>query len=92
MKRLGLQPEASRLVGVALVAATVGSFALAALAWVGFVPPSMWTPASAAGAVASTVLLLLFFHPWLVLGALIDLGLLWAVLIAGWAPSAESLP
>jgi hypothetical protein len=36
-------------------------------------------------------LLLLFFHPWLVLGIAIDLGLLWAVLVADWTPQGTAL-
>jgi hypothetical protein len=83
---LGIQPETTRLLGMALVAATIATFALAALAAAGFIPGELWCPASAAGAVASVALLVLFFQPWLVLGVVIDLGLLWAVLIAGWRP------
>jgi hypothetical protein len=83
---LGIQPETTRLLGMALVAATIATFALAALAAAGFIPGELWGPASAAGAVASVALLVLFFQPWLVLGVVIDLGLLWAVLIAGWRP------
>jgi hypothetical protein len=87
----GLQPQTMRLVGMALVAVTIATFALAALATAGIIPADLWGPASAAGAVASVVLLLIFFHPWLGLGVLIDLGLLWAVLVAGWNPQAGSL-
>jgi hypothetical protein len=32
--------------------------------------------------------LVLFFHPWLVLGMAIDLVLLWAVLVNGWEATA----
>jgi hypothetical protein len=39
-----------------------------------------------AGAATSLVTLLLFFHPWLVLGVLIDVVLLWSVIGAGWTP------
>jgi hypothetical protein len=83
---LGLQPQTTRLLGLALVAATIAAFALAALATGGVISADLWGPASAAGAVASVVLLVLFFQPWLALGVLIDLGLLWAVLVAGWSP------
>jgi hypothetical protein len=83
---LGLQPQTTRLLGLALVAATIAAFALAALATAGVISADLWGPASAAGAVASVVLLVLFFQPWLALGVLIDLGLLWAVLVAGWSP------
>jgi hypothetical protein len=83
---LGIQPASMRLLAMALVAATIAAFALAALAAAGVIPVELWGPASVAGAVASVALLVLFFQPWLVLGVVIDLGLLWAVLIAGWSP------
>jgi hypothetical protein len=38
------------------------------------------------GAIASLGVLILFFHPWLVVGLAIDVLVLWAVLVAGWAP------
>jgi len=83
---LGLQPDLTRVLGMALVAATIGGFALAAIAALGLLPSGLWPPAAAVGAIASVALLLLFFHPWLVLGIAIDLGLLWAVLVADWMP------
>jgi hypothetical protein len=83
---LGLQPQTTRILGVALVGATIAAFGLAALATAGVISADLWAPASAAGAVASALLLVLFFQPWLALGVLIDLGLLWAVLVAGWSP------
>ena len=89
---LGIQPQMMRLLGTALVIATIGVFALAALATTGLLPTDLWGPASAAGAVASLALLVLFFHPWLVLGLAIDLGLLWAVLVAGWTPHGNPIP
>ena len=82
----GLRSESTRVVGTALVAATIATFALAALATAGVIAVDLWAPALAAGAVASLALLVLFFQPWLALGVLIDLGLLWAVLVAGWSP------
>jgi hypothetical protein len=89
---LGLQPELTRVLGMALVAATLGGFALAAIATVELLPPALWPPAAAVGAVASVALLLLFFHPFLVLGFVIDAALLWAVLVAGWTPQATTGP
>jgi hypothetical protein len=83
---LGLGRETGRILGVALVAVTIAAFAAAAGAVAGFVPLTLWAPASIAGAIASIVLLLVFFHPWLALGAVIDLGLIWVVVVAGWAP------
>ncbi len=82
---LGLDAGAVRLLGVALIAATIGGFALAAIAALG-VAPGLWPVGVAVGAVASLLLLALFFHPWLVLGVAIDLVFLWAVLVASWSP------
>jgi hypothetical protein len=92
LTRLGLRPQTMRLVGIALVAATIAAFALAALATAGVISADLWDPASAAGGVLSLLLLVLFFQPWLALGVLIDLGLLWAVLVAGWSPHGGPIP
>jgi len=87
---LGVKPGTTRLLAMALVAATIGSFALAALTTVGLTSADLWGPATAVAAVASVALLVLFFHPWLVLGVLIDLGLLWAV-FSGWSPQGDPI-
>ncbi|HEY7702942.1 MAG TPA: hypothetical protein VIB02_11565, partial [Candidatus Limnocylindrales bacterium] len=52
----------------------------------GVVPQALWTAAVALGAAASLGLLVTFFHPWLILGVVIDLALLGAALIARWTP------
>jgi hypothetical protein len=84
--QLGLDREPARVLGMALIAATMGGFALAALAAIGVAPAGVWQAAVAIGAVGSIAVLALFFHPWLVLGVAIDVALLWAVLVASWAP------
>jgi len=86
--RIDLDPGVIRVVGVALVAATVVSFSAAALATIGWLAPSWWAGLVAAGASASLITLALFFRPWLVLGIAIDVILLWVVLAAGWVPLA----
>jgi sterol desaturase/sphingolipid hydroxylase (fatty acid hydroxylase superfamily) len=90
LDRLGAGPGANRLVGSALVAATIGGFALGALATLGIVPAVLWPAGVAIGAVASLGVLVLFFHPWLLLGVAIDVLLLWAALGAGWNPDSLS--
>ena len=85
---LGVGPELSRLLGIALIAATISGFALAAVGTLGVAPAAAWTAGASLGAIASLALLILFFHPWLVLGIAIDLGLLWAALVADWGPEA----
>jgi hypothetical protein len=84
--QLGAGSEVTRLVGVALVAATLAGFTLAALAAVGIGPVALWSGALTLGALASLGALVLFFHPWLVLGVAIDVFVLWAALVARWAP------
>ena len=86
--RLGVGPDEARLVAVALVAATIGAVAVASLAALGLAPVALWAPAVTAGATASLAILIAFFHPWLVVGAGIDVALLWAALVSGWIPAA----
>ena len=74
------------------MAVTLAGFALAALvAAAGFAPTGLWSPALAIGAVASLGVLILYFHPWLVVGVAIDLVVLWAALVARWAPEGVTL-
>jgi hypothetical protein len=91
LDRLGVGTEATRALGLALVAVTIGSFALAAVATLGVLPAALWTLTVGLGAVASLAMLVIWFHPWLMLGIGIDLILLWSALVAGWTP-AEGLP
>lgn len=85
--RLGLDAAAVRLLGRALTALTLAGFALAALAALGVLPAALWAPAAISASVASLALHLACFHPWLVLGVAIDLGILWAVIVVGWTPA-----
>jgi hypothetical protein len=88
---LGLDAEAVRPIGMVLVIATVALLAGAGLATLGWiVPVDAWPLLTAAGAGVSLVTLTVFFHPWIVLGFLIDGALLWAALVAHWSPGAVS--
>jgi hypothetical protein len=88
LEPLGLGTDTARMVGSALVAATFAGFAVAALAAIGIMPAGLWAPTVTVGAVSSVALIALFFHPWLVLGIAIDVVLVWAVLVAEWAPDS----
>jgi hypothetical protein len=90
LDRLGTPGEVARSLALALVALTVASFALAAIVALAAVP-GLWTASIAIGSVASLVLLIVFFDPWLVIGIGIDAVLLWATFVAGWAPASASL-
>jgi hypothetical protein len=83
--RAGLDLGLARVIGVVLIAITVGAFVLAALATVGIVVPSgWWQPTIALGAIASAATLVLFFDPQLVLGLGMDAVLLWVVATRAW--------
>ena len=83
---LGLDGDPGRILGIALIAIIIVAFGLAALATFGVAAQATFAPAIVAGSIASIALLVLFFHPWLVLGIAIDVALLWAVLVARWTP------
>jgi hypothetical protein len=85
---IGAGSGVTRSIGSALVIATLAAFTLAAACVLGLTPAALWPAAVAAGAGSSIAVLLLFFHPWLVLGLLIDVGLLAIVLMSGWSPDA----
>jgi hypothetical protein len=89
LSSFGLTPELTRTIGRALVAATIGGLGFAACVAAGIAPAALWAPAVSVGAVASGALLLLFFHPWLVIGLAIDAGLMWAAL-SGWLPATAA--
>ena len=82
----GVDLEISRVLGAGLVVVVVAGFALAALAALGWVPAPFWRIGVALGAIASLAVLVLYVHPWLMIGMAIDLALLWLVVAAGWAP------
>jgi len=87
--RLGLDMALLRWLAVALVAATIAGYALAALTALGFLPAAIWPAAIAIGSFASLGLLAACFHPWLLLGVVIDVALLWSCLVVGWQPGAN---
>jgi hypothetical protein len=84
----GLDPQLVRVVGTVAVIVTAALLAAAALATVGLlVPATAWPLLVVAGATASAVTLALFFHPWILLGFVIDAGLLWTAVASGWSPA-----
>jgi hypothetical protein len=62
-------------------------YALAPGGTVGLLPTAFIVPGVVIGSLASIGMLAIFFHPWLTLGLVIDLALLWAVLASGWLPA-----
>jgi hypothetical protein len=84
--QLGVDQAVAQVVVAALVAVTIAGFAMAALVLLGVLPTAIWPAAIAIGSIASLGLLVACFHPWLVVGVVIDVALLWATLVAGWIP------
>jgi hypothetical protein len=88
----GLDAGLLRTVGIAVVIVTFGSFVLAALATVGWLVPAAWWAGLALGAAAaSTLMLVLFFSPALLLGFAINAALWWLVLASVWMPTAAGV-
>jgi hypothetical protein len=85
---LGVPGDAIRIVGVGLVIAAIVAFALAGLVVAGILPAALWPALAMTGAAASLAVLLVFFHPWLILGVAIDLVVIWSVIGAGWRPES----
>lgn len=85
---LGLGRDAMRGVGLALAVVTLAAFTVAAAVVLGLVPQALWSATVTLGAASSIALLVLFFHPWLVLGVAIDLAVLAAGLVARWTPES----
>ena len=74
-----------RGIGAALVITTLVAFVGAGLAWFGILVPQAWWPAlTIAGSATSLAVLVVFFHPWLVIGLAIDAALIVLVVGSGW--------
>lgn len=87
----GLDAGMVRTIGIAVMAATVVGFALTALATVGWlVPVTWWTALLVASAAGSSVLLVLFFSPALLLGFAINAALWMLVVTSLWSPASGS--
>ncbi len=89
--RLSLPPAVVRLLGSALWVGVLAGFALAGLGVLGL--PALnaaWPVLTVVAAVLSLILLVFYWHPWLVIGVLLNLGLLAAVW-AHWPPALFSI-
>jgi hypothetical protein len=81
----GADSRIVRSVGVVLAVVTFVAFAAAALAVLGWlIPGGWWTGLVATGVVGSTMLLVLFFAPTLVLGFVINAGLVALAIQTAW--------
>lgn len=82
--RLGIPVGIIRIVGSSLWMAVLVCFAAAGAGLLGLPSlSSLWQFFAAAGGIISLILLALYWHPWLVLGILINVGILGGV-FTGW--------
>ncbi len=84
-KKLDLDGAIVRKTGIFLVILTVLGFILAGLGGLG-VPElnKIWSIAAGLSAGVSLILLILFWHPWLIVGVLIDLVLFLVLFLNKW--------
>ena len=81
LPKLGLNASAIRWIGIILVALSALGFVFAGLGIFGIAGLEMiWQTVAVVSACTSLVLLTLFWHPWLPVGILINLGILFALL------------
>ena len=88
LRQLGLNTSTVRWVGIILVALSTLGFVLTGLGIFGVAGLSaIWRPVALLSACVSLLLLITFWHRWLPVGVLIDLGVLvgfWT----GWPPES----
>lgn len=91
LSQSGLDAPAIRWIGIILVALSTLGFVLAGLGILG-VPGlvTIWRTVAVVSACLSLLLLILFWHPWLIIGVLIDIAVLIALLWAKW-PSLDMI-
>ncbi len=88
IRRQGLDAGLVRSIGLALMVVTFALSLLAALATVAIiVPTDLWAPLLLGAALASSLMLVLFYSPALVLGFAIDALMVALVLSGSWSPA-----
>lgn len=85
---VGVTPRTIRGVGALLVCLVLLALGTAAFGLV--IQQAWWRPITVAGVGLSALLLVLYMHPWLLLGPLIDAAIAAALLLAHW-PSPEAV-
>jgi hypothetical protein len=85
LPQLGLNASAARWIGIIFVGLSTLGFLLAGLGIFGIPGLSIiWRTIAIISACISLLLLTLFWHPWLLVGVLINMGILIALLWINW--------
>ena len=89
LPRLGLNSSPIQWIGITLVVLSTLGFVLAGLGVFG-VPglAEAWRTIAVVSAGISLIPLVVFWHPWIIVGVLIDIGIIISLVWADW-PSAE---
>ena len=83
----GLPESIARPAATVLWVVSTLLFVAAGLGLLGLPGPSdIWSELATAGAITSLLLLLVFWHRWLIVGVLIDLVLILVLVVFGWIP------
>jgi hypothetical protein len=84
LRRLGFSPQAIAITGIGLVICATFGLVLAGLGALGVAGlAANWVPLAVSSAAVSLILLAVFWHPWLVVGVVIDIAILALPLAAG---------
>ncbi len=87
LSQLNLNDSTVKWVGIILVALSTLGFVLAGLGIFGVTGLStIWQTVAIISVCVSLLLLIIFWHPWLPVGVLIDIGILIALFLAHWPP------
>jgi hypothetical protein len=87
LPQFSLNAATIQWIGIILVGLSTMGFVLAGLGIFGVAGLSaIWRTVAIVSAIVSLLLLIIFWHPWLPVGVLIDLSLLIALLWAKWPP------
>lgn len=87
LSSLGLSDSTGKLLAIILAALATIGFVLSGLALLDIlVPFDWWTSLAVVSAVVSLLLLVLFWHTYLIIGILIDLVVLVVVIFTDWTP------
>ena len=84
---LGLSTSAGKAIAIILAAIATIGFIATGLAILGIlVPYDWWSVLAVASAAVSLLLLVIFWHPYLIVGILIDTLILVTVIFTDWSP------
>jgi hypothetical protein len=87
LPRLGLNPGVIQAIGIILVALSTLGFLLAGLGILGVGGLSViWRTVAVVSSIISSLLLIIFWHPWLPVGLVIDILTVVGLLVIKWPP------